>query len=84
MQARIQRWDGGQAIRIPEAMLNQLHLQEDDEVELALFEGMLMVKPTKLRRPVPRQTLEEMFEGYTGDYVPCELDTGAPVGREVC
>lgn len=27
--------------------------------------------------------LDALFEGYAGDYVPAEYDTGADVGREI-
>lgn len=29
-----------------------------------------------------KQTIEELFEGYNGDYVPEEIDWGESVGEE--
>ena len=31
-----------------------------------------------------RQTINELFEGYDGEYEPVEIDWGKPVGKEIC
>ena len=31
----------------------------------------------------PHSSLADRFSGYSGDYVPTEWDTGAPVGKEI-
>lgn len=39
-------------------------------------------KATESQPCLKKYTIEELFEGYTGDYKPEELDWGKPVGKE--
>src|SRR5690348_3653862 len=54
-RAQIVGWGNSQALRIPQAMLDQLHLNEGDEVELKVEEGRLTVRPAQ-----PKLTLEAL------------------------
>ncbi len=79
MQVKIQKWGNSQGIRIPKHVLDEMKLGEGDQVKLELLQGKIVIeKETKKRR-----TIEEIFEGYDGDYQPVEFDWGPPVGREV-
>ena len=51
---------------------------EDEALEvLADGDKLIIKKANKLK------TIDELFEGYDGDYKPTEIDWGSPQGREV-
>ena len=79
MTATIQKWGNSQGVRLPKYLLEELSLCEGAEVEIFTSDGMIVIKPPAQRR----KTLDELFEGYTGDYMPQEVDWGDPVGGEV-
>lgn len=74
----IQKWGNSQALRLPKALLNQLGLHENDDVEISVSGETLSI-----RKAPKAKTLDDLFAGYTGDFTCCELDDGGPVGKEV-
>ena len=78
VQTVIQKWGNSQAVRLPKAILNAANLSVNDPVAIDVHDNMIT-----LRRLPARRTLDDLFAGYDGDYVPSEYDTGADVGREV-
>lgn len=74
----IQKWGNSQGIRIPKSALVAAQLQENDNVEIIASQDAITLR--KVRRP---KSLDDLFAGYNGDYVPEEFDTGADVGLEV-
>ena len=74
----IQRWGNSQGIRIPKGALTTARLGENDEVEIIATEREITIR--KARR---YQSLDALFAGYQGNYMPVEFDTGGDVGREV-
>ena len=78
MQAVIQKWGNSQAVRLPRAVLNAANMQENDAVSIDVQENLITLR--KLPR---RNTLDDLFAGYSGDYRPAEYDFGADVGLEV-
>jgi antitoxin MazE len=67
-----------QAIRIPRAMLDALHMSEGDEVELMVEDGRLTARPVN-----PKLTLESLVAQITPENCHEEIDWGKPVGKEV-
>jgi len=81
MLASIQKLDDTQAVCLPETILNELFLQENDQIDITTENGSIIIrKAARKRRAV--KSLAERFEGYTGDYQCFEADTGKPVGLE--
>jgi antitoxin component of MazEF toxin-antitoxin module len=78
MRAQVVGWGNSQALRIPRAMLDELHISEGDEVELMVEKGRLTVQPTN-----PKITLESMVAAITPKNCHKEIDWGKPVGNEV-
>ncbi len=67
---------------MPKALLDALFLQENDSVEIiAQSESIIIRKAARKRRA--KKSLEERFDGYSGDYQCSEWDTGEPRGKEV-
>jgi antitoxin MazE len=79
MKTRVQKWGNSLAVRIPKSFAAEAGLGANDDVELSLVDGALVVKP--VRPPVP--TLAELLRGVTEDNLPGEWDTGPAVGKEV-
>lgn len=71
-------WGNSQALRVPKAMLDELQIREGDEVEMAVENGQLTVKPVN-----PKMTLESLVAAITPENRHKEIDWGRPVGNEV-
>jgi len=78
MNATIQKWGNSHALRLPKALLDMVDLKENDEVEIKVQNGALLIVPVKKHK-----TLEERIAQYKGDYKCSEWDTGKPKGNEV-
>ncbi len=78
MRTQIVGWGNSQAIRIPRALLDALHINEGDPVELTVESGRLTVQP--LHRKL---TLESLIAGITPENLHKEMNWGRPVGKEV-
>jgi antitoxin MazE len=74
----IQKWGNSQAVRLPKIILEKAGLNENDQVELIVEEGKVIIVPAK-----KHLTLKERAADYGGDYKPLEWDTGRPVGKEI-
>ncbi|MCL1844604.1 MAG: AbrB/MazE/SpoVT family DNA-binding domain-containing protein [Defluviitaleaceae bacterium] len=81
MVTTIQKWGNSHAVRLPEAIIDALFLQENDAVEISADDNAITIKKAERKRRA-KKSLEERFENYTGDYVCKEHDWGKPVGRE--
>jgi len=78
MNAIVQKWGNSLALRIPSSVAKDIRLRRGSEVELAVEEGRLIVKPAKKRKA----GLAQLLKGVTKDNRHTEQDWGAPVGRE--
>ena len=80
MNATIQKWGNSQAIRLPKVLLETASLKENEQVQILATQNQIVIKKIEPKR---RKTLKERLEGFEGDYVFEEWDTGKPVGSEV-
>jgi len=55
-------------------------MKENDNVELQRVDDSIIIR--KMTTP-QKLTLDDIFEGYTGDYQAQEFDWGGSVGEEV-
>ncbi len=78
MTATIQKWGNSLALRIPQAVAKQIHVQEGDPVVLKVGASGLTVKaaPKRLK-------LDDLLEMVTPENLHPSTDWGADVGREV-
>lgn len=79
MSAHIQRWGNSLAVRIPKAFAEEVGLQPNDEIEIALRDGEIVLTPKKAKA----YSLDELLEGVTSENRPDEWDMGAAFGKEV-
>jgi len=78
MKTTLKKWGNSQGIRLPKYVLETMGWNEDEALEvLADGDKLIIKKANKLK------TIDELFEGYDGDYKPTEIDWGSPQGREV-
>lgn len=80
MQATIQKWGNSQAIRLPKAILETAQLGENEPVQIFAERDKIIIRKAAAMK---HRTLAERLEGFEGEYVGKEWDTGAPVGKEV-
>jgi antitoxin component of MazEF toxin-antitoxin module len=81
MLANIQKLENSQAVCLPETILKELFLQENDQIDITTENGSIVIRKAARKRRATK-SLAERFEGYTGDYRCFEADTGKPVGME--
>ncbi|MEO8275135.1 MAG: AbrB/MazE/SpoVT family DNA-binding domain-containing protein [Thermoanaerobaculia bacterium] len=79
MNAKIQKWGNSLGLRIPKPFADEVGLEEQGEVELTLVRGTLVIRPIL----PPAFTLEGLLSGVTKRNRHDEVESGAPVGREV-
>jgi antitoxin MazE len=74
----IRKWGHSLAVRFPQSLLAQLNLQADEEVEISVEEGRLILSPLKK----PKYTLDELLEQITPESLHEEIDFGKSEGKE--
>lgn len=80
MRSTIQKWGNSQAIRLPKAILETAQLKENEKVQIFAEQDKIIIRKADMLK---HKTLKERLEGFEGEYVFSEWDTGVPVGREV-
>lgn len=78
MLTSIQKWGNSHAVRLPKALLEMINLGENDQVEILVNDGNLVIVPT-----IKHKTLKERIAEYKADYICEEWETGKPEGKEV-
>ena len=79
MQTQIKKWGNSLALRIPKLLAEQLNIKTDTEVEIAVEDGQMVIRPL----PEPTLTLEELLAQITDENLHKEVETGTAVGGEV-
>lgn len=78
MTTIIQKWGNSPAIKLSQSLLALLQWQENDELSILIQDQKIILERT------PRsKSIEELFEGYNGNYTPEEMDWGTPKGEEL-
>ncbi len=78
MKRRIQKWGNSLALRIPRSFAEEIGIEKETPVEIALADGRLVITP--LTGPEP--TLEQLLAGVTPENLHQEIDAGAATGNE--
>lgn len=79
MKTTAQKWGNSLAIRVPKSVAVQIGLKAQDDLDIEVQDGNVVLKP-HLRRVY---RLEDLVKQITPKNVHGEIDTGAPVGREI-
>jgi antitoxin MazE len=78
MGTHIQKWGNSLAIRIPKAFADEAGLKDNDEVEIAVRDGQIIVTPIKRNM----YSLDALLDGVTPENRHGEWDTGIDTGNE--
>ena len=79
MKTTAQKWGNSLAIRVPKSVALQVGLKAQDDLEIEVQDGNVVLKP-HLRRVY---RLEDLVKQINPKNVHGEIDTGIPVGREI-
>jgi len=80
MITRLQKWGNSQGLRIAKNLLDEARISVDDEVEVTVQDGEIIVRPVTRRQG--RYDLRKLVAQMPDDYEPREEDWGAPAGKE--
>lgn len=76
----VQKWGNGTGVRIPKKVLIAAKLKLNQELNINLKNGSIILTPVKTK---PKLTLDDLLKGVTPENVHGEVDWGTPVGREI-
>ena len=79
MHIRVQKWGNSLAVRIPKPLAEDAKVPEGTVLNLAVSEGKVIATPVKKNK----QSLKQMLAKVTRENLHVEVESGAPVGREV-
>jgi antitoxin MazE len=78
MRAVVKKWGNSASVRIPVAVLQAVHLDLDEPVDVREESGRIVIEP--LRRK--EYDLAELVKGITRKNLHVEVAFGGPVGKE--
>lgn len=79
MKTTAQKWGNSLAIRVPKSVALQVGLKEQDDLEIEVQDGNVVLKP-HVRRVY---CLEDLVKQITTKNMHGEIDTGTQVGSEI-
>lgn len=81
MRGRVQKWGNSAAVRLPVGVLESAHLGVDQEVEITVEKGTVVIRPLT---PAPRYSLQELLAQVTPSNLNLdeEWEQAEPVGSE--
>jgi len=77
MRTRVQKYPGGVAVLVPDALASEAGLIDGEPADLELAGGRLVV------RPAGPGTLAELLAGVTPENLHAEWAAGPPAGAEL-
>lgn len=79
MTAKISKWGNSQGLRMPKDIMDNLHLQVGDNVNITMLDGKVIIEPIK--KELLEYDLNELISKIPSDYkISEEFDT--IVGKE--
>lgn len=78
MQSQVKKWGNSASVRIPAAILDEVHLSIDQAVNIRAEDGRIIIEPLQ-----EKITLESLLRQVTPENLHGEVDFGEPVGREI-
>lgn len=79
MKTTAQKWGNSLAIRVPKSVAVQVGLKAQDDLEIEVQDGNVVLKP-QLRRVY---RLDDLVKRITSKNLHNEIDTGSPTGHEI-
>ncbi len=83
VQVTVAKWGDSLAVRLPDEVVNAMHLYDGERVDVVAVDGAIRINPTEAV-----QTIEDWFKGKTdeewwAEYRAVTIDWGPDVGREI-
>jgi antitoxin MazE len=76
---RVRRIGGALGICFPPEFTKLAHISDNSVLDVAYEEEKIIIQKEKR----PYKSIEELFEGFTGEYEPVNVNWGKPVGNEI-
>lgn len=80
MTTTIQKWGNSQGIRLPKHLLESVHWDENEELQIKAEDGKIIIEKLV---PTKRKTIKELFDDFDEQYESIDIDWGNPVGEEI-
>jgi antitoxin MazE len=77
--ATVKKWGNSPSVRLPVAIMKEASLSIDDEVDIAVEEGRIVIAPARVKE----YSLDALLAGITDENVHERADFGAAVGKEL-
>ena len=74
----VTKWGNSQGVRIPRDILDNVKIVAGETVAIFSEDDAIVIKKISKKK-----TIQELFAGYDGAYVPEEVETGSPLGEEI-
>ena len=75
----IQKWGNGTGVRLPKRVLEEVHLSPNQQVEVNIENGKIILTPIPDTRPI---TLEQLLVNVTPELIGGEIFWGEDSGAE--
>ena len=79
MQTKIKKQGNSLALRIPKSFALNAKLKQDELVDLSIEKGRIVITLIEEKE----YSLDELLKGISESNLHDEIDTGAPVGKEI-
>ncbi len=79
MTVSVAKWGNSLAIRIPQAIAAQAHIEEGTAIGFSIVDGNIILTPGKRKK----YSLDELLDGMTEENLHSEVKTGCAVGHEI-
>jgi antitoxin MazE len=79
MKATVKKWGNSAAVRIPASVMEAMHLDLDDAVDLREEKGRIVIELLRQKTYV----LDDLLKGITAKNLHGAVDFGPPQGKEV-
>jgi len=79
MQTKIKKWGNSLALRIPKSFALNANLRQDELVDISIDKEKIIITPIGEKE----YSLDDLLAGVSEDNLHDEIDTGAPVGKEI-
>ena len=74
----VKKWGNSPAVRLPAAIMEAAHLRVDQQVEVRVENGRVIIEPA-----APSYSLDDLLAGITAKNRHTEQDFGLPQGQEL-
>jgi len=79
MTAKISKWGNSQGLRVPKDVMENLHLNIGDDLNITIEDNKVILEPIK--KDIPKYDLDSLLAKVPDDYKAYEEITGT-VGKE--